>query len=109
MKERPGWMPQARQFSQADPHVVQRPDGLDAIGTEGIQPRDVREGRIERYSPLQVSPGRFDDGYAFTNAPQGNAGGEVVLFEKDLDFIANTFLVDNWTNQWLWATHARAG
>lgn len=98
---RPSYLPETRSFSQADPHIVQRPEGLDGGGADGVKPTDPTNGRVDRYAEVQVTPGRFEDGYAYTNQPASSFGGEIILFEKDIGWNANSFLVDNWTNQWL--------
>jgi hypothetical protein len=106
MKHKPGWLPETRQFSQKDFNVVQRPEGLGGNGAEGVEPRDVRDQEVIRYAPVQVSPGRFDETYAYTAAgalgPVFNAQANVILYEKDLDFPAASVMIDNWTNQWLY-------
>lgn len=102
MKTRPRWMPETRQFSQLDPRIQQRPEGLDSIGAEGVIPSDKKDGNIEKYSELQISPGRWDEAFGLTASPQGTESGRSILIEKDLAFIVNSFLCDNWTNQWLY-------
>jgi hypothetical protein len=100
--KRPMWMPQIREFSQADQRVVQRPEGLDGGGAEAVERTDPGAGRVVRYAEMQASPGRFDEAWALTNTPQlAAAGGVTILIEKDLAFPAHSVLIDNWTNQWL--------
>lgn len=107
-RKRPSFMPETREFSQADERVVQRPEGLDADG-EGMQPRDLQPGgNARRYSEMQVSPGRFDEVWASPVLPQGTlSGGVIILAEKDLGFMCHSVMVDNWTNQWLWDENLR--
>jgi hypothetical protein len=104
-RSRPAWLPEVRQYSQNDFNTVQRPEGLSGPGNDGVQVRDVVEDRVQKYSGIQISPGRTDESFGYTAAgalgPLLTAGGEVVLWEKDLGFPAATICVDNWTNQWL--------
>jgi hypothetical protein len=104
----PSFMPEAREFSQADARIVQRPEGLDADG-KGIKPSDLKPGGNARmYAEIQATPGRFDELWASPALPQlALAGGVVILAEKDLGFMAHTVLVDNWTNQWLYDENLR--
>jgi hypothetical protein len=103
-QRRPSFMPEVREFSQADPRVVQRPEGIDALGTNPVTIRDIENGTRERYSDLQVTPGRYDEAFPLTAVPQLAAAGGTgaVLIEKDLGFTAHGLAVDNWTNQWLY-------
>jgi hypothetical protein len=101
MSNRPQWMPQARQFSQADPRVEQRPEGLDSNDFP-VEITDIRSGRVLKYADVQASPGRWDEHWAQTTQPVQNAGARITLVEKDLGFICNSFCCDNWTNQWLY-------
>lgn len=83
-------------FSQQDPRIVQRQPGEDAPGPEGVVP-----GRpVERYAPTRATPGKFDENWVPTNQ-SASIGGNTLLIDKDLGFMAHTVLVDNWTNQWL--------
>lgn len=104
---KPLWLPEVRQFSQQQDNVVQRPQGVDAVGVEGLKTEDIVNRNLELYAEMQASPGRMDDLWAFPINPQALYGGEVILVEKDLAFTANTLLVDNWTNQWLFEPNLR--
>jgi hypothetical protein len=106
--KRPSFMPEVREFSQADARVVQRPEGLDANG-EGMRGIDLLPGGLaHRYAEIQASPGRYDEIWGSPALPQGTlAGGVVILAEKDLAFPAHSFLCDNWTNQWLYDENLR--
>lgn len=97
-------MPEVRSFSQADPRVVQRPEGLDGGGAEGVELRDVSAGRVTKYADMIVSPGKYDEAFPATALPQllKGEGGFAVLIEKDLGFMCHALAVDNWTNQWLY-------
>lgn len=95
-------LPQNRQFSQADPRVQQRPEGLDALDAKGVIASDVPNQLIERYAEMQATPGRWDEHFGLTTLPMVVEYGRGILIEKDLGFIANSFCVDNWTNQWLY-------
>jgi hypothetical protein len=99
-RRRPSFMPEVREFSQADPRVVQRPEGIDALGTNPVTVRDVENGTRERYSDLQVSPGSWWESWLFTNVSTKIAG-LTVLCDSPLGFPAHSVLVDNWTNQWI--------
>jgi hypothetical protein len=104
---RPNFFPQTREFSLSQEDIVQRPEGLDSNGAIGVKPEDARTGRVEKYADIQVSPGKFEDVSVYPINPQSNFGGEVVLWEKDLGFPANSLLIDNWTNQWLYEPNLR--
>jgi hypothetical protein len=100
MNKRASWMPQVRSFSQADPRVVQRPEGINSIGDNPVELRDTENGTLERYADVQVSPGGWWEGWFPTNATI-TVGGTTTLCDSPLGFPAHTVLVDNWTNQWL--------
>ena len=105
---RPSFMPEVREFSQADPRVVQRPEGLDADGKD-LRAIDLRVGGdAQRYAEIQASPARYDEVWGSPASPQlALAGGVVILAEKDLGFPAHSVMFDNWTNQWLYDENLR--
>jgi len=100
MAKVPSFMPQTREFSQADSRVVQRPEGLDSLGTNPVTPRDVENGTRERYADLQVSPGSWWEEFLPTNASI-TLGGQIILCDSPLGFPAHSVMVDNWTNQYI--------
>lgn len=99
--KRPSFLPEVRQFSQADPRIVQRPEGLTGIaGGEGIKPEDIFNDTVTKYAEMQASPGGWWEG-EFYPAQAFNEGGISVLCDSPLGFNAKSVLIDNWTNQWL--------
>jgi hypothetical protein len=104
--KRPSFMPEVREFSQADARVIQRPEGLDA-GGEGMRAADLLpEGRASRYAEIQASPGGWWEG-SFSTIASISIGGVILLCDSGLGFPAHSILVDNWTNQWLYIDAVR--
>lgn len=99
---RPAFLPETRQFSQADGRVVQRQEGISGPGDEGVESRDIRNGNLDRYADITITPGKYDESFPATATPQASMGGVVTLVEKDLGFMCHAVAVDNWTNQWLY-------
>lgn len=86
-------------FSQSDLHHIQRPAGVR--GAVSRQDKTLQE-----YSGPRVTPAGWKEVWIFTvaaGAPQS------FPFEEGLEFDAHSFLVDNWTNQWLYEDNLKRG
>ena len=86
-------------FSQADPHVVQRPPATDVATKRGTRELNQPRGII-------ATPGGWKENWEPTNQTIVIAGAPI-LVDEQTGFPVHSILIDNWTNQWVWCDTVR--